>query len=96
MADYAELYALVYEGKVRGYRIYAISGDKSAYYDFQTSSTSLEGWVLGRIKLTRHGRYLVSDAELQGKCKPIKVNKVTDELRYLIELAKSSYRSIWG
>lgn len=34
-------------------------------------------------------------AELQGKCKPIQINKVTDELRYLIELAKLSFDSIW-
>lgn len=91
MCSYAEMYALIFQGDIKGYRIYAVINDKEFYYDFQTENVSLDNWTVGSLKLKRHGGYLVTEDELSGKYKPIQIIKVTDELRDLINQVKYYY-----
>lgn len=91
MIDYAEMFALVYNGEIKGYRIYAVINDKEFYYDFQTENISLDNWTVGNIGLKRHGGYLVSNDELVGKYKPIQITEYTNELRELLKQVKYYY-----
>lgn len=91
MCSYAEMYALIYQGDIKGYRIYAVINDKEFYYDFQTENISLDNWTVGSLKLKRHGGYLLTDDELAGKYKPIQITAPTNEFKELINQVKYYY-----
>lgn len=86
---FAEMYALVFKGEIKGYRIYTC-GDNNVeqYYDFQTNNTSLSCWAVNRIPLIQCGGYLVTKEELNGRCKPIQIMHRSSEFNELIKQVK--------
>lgn len=86
MVSFAEMYALVFEGDILGYRIYALMNNQDKYFDIQTKDIRFNSLTCGRIKLIRYGNYLVSEDELNKK---YKVDTLTsNDVDFINELIK--------
>lgn len=73
MYDFVEVFALVKEGEVMGYRFFTYKDDKKEVFDVQTESTSLTSWCSGRLQLIRNGNLLMTEDEITGACKPLQL-----------------------
>lgn len=73
MYDFVEVFALVKEGEVMGYRFFTYKDDKKEVFDVQTESTKLTSWCSGRLQLIRNGNLLMTEDEITGTCKPLQL-----------------------
>lgn len=89
MYDFAEAYALVFNGEIKGYRFYTYKGYKEYIFDIQADDTSFSSWCSGRIPLKRLGNLLVTEDEINGTCKPTQLQSSNkDKIKELIEITK--------
>lgn len=79
MFDLVEVYALVLNREIKGYRFYVSHKGQELYYDVQTDDTSLSYLCEGRLPLKAVGSLLLTDNEIKGKYKPI---PLTDAVLY--------------
>lgn len=84
MVSYAEMFALVYKGEIKGYRVFVTVDDYVECYDFQTENTSISDMVNGRLPLVRLGNMLMTKDEIAKEVKPTQLSK--KDLPFIKEL----------
>lgn len=96
MYDFVEVFALVKEGEVMGYRFFTYKNGKKEVFDVQTESTSLSSWCSGRLQLIRSGNLLMTEDEITGACKPLQLrdkvlyNRLVTNVQYYKRLQVDS------
>lgn len=93
MIDYAEMFALIYNGEIKGYRIYVTEQGLKSCYDFQADSAGLENLISGRTPLKRVGNLLMTQDEISKEIHPKELyNKDLPFIKELLGQVQYFYR----